>query len=135
VGSPRFRQLPHVADLRLAIWGRSEEELLQNAVAGAIRAALARPAGGVPERWATVERWPVSLSGRLVGAINEALFWLYCRRLVAVASSFAANSGRLGLAPLAAGRQPALEVKAATFHDLRLEAGGRSLRAIVTLDL
>ncbi|MFH1177592.1 MAG: archease [Acidobacteriota bacterium] len=132
---PRFRQLPHAADLRLAIWGRSEEELLRNAVAGVVRAALAGPAGGVPERWAMVERWPASLSGRLVGAINEALFYLYSRRLVAVASSFSATSGRLGLVPLAAGRQPAIEIKAATFYDLRLEAVGQSLRAIVTLDL
>ena len=33
---PRFRQLAHTADVRLAVWGASEAELLANAAAGAL---------------------------------------------------------------------------------------------------
>jgi SHS2 domain-containing protein len=131
---PRFRQLAHTADVRLAVWGADEAELLANAVAGALRCALDRAPRGRPRRWVAVARWPHALPDRLVRAVNEALFHLYVRRELAVAVRCTARGAALGLAPLPAGRSPVTEVKAATFHALRPVTSPR-LSALLTLDL
>ncbi len=131
---PRFRRLAHTADVRLAIWGDDEEELVRNGVAGALACALDRPVRGSPQTWHTIERWPEELAARLVRAINEALFLLYAWRQVAVDVRLHGTGATLGVAPLPAGWSPAIEVKAATFHDLAVVRRPR-LRAVLTLDL
>jgi SHS2 domain-containing protein len=131
---PRFRRLPHTADLRLAVWGADEGELLANAVAGALRCALDRAPRGRPRRWAAVARWPRALPDRLVRTVNEALFLLYTRHELTLGVRCTARGASLGVAPLPAGWVPVTEVKAATFHALRPAASPR-LRAVLTLDL
>jgi len=131
---PRFRRLPHTADVRLAVWGVGESDLLRNAVAGALACALEQAPRGVPARWRRVERWPRTVPGRLVALVNEALFLLYARREVAVTARFGRSGADLGVVPLPRGRTPAAEVKAATFHALRPARGARR-SAVLTLDL
>jgi SHS2 domain-containing protein len=131
---PRFRRLAHTADVRLAIWGDDEEELLDNAVAGALASALDRPVRRAPLQWHTVERWPEELPDRLVRAVNEALFLLYVRRQVVTGVRLGGASATLGVVPLPEGWSAAAEVKAATFHDLAVVRRPR-LRAVLTLDL
>ena len=131
---PRFRQIAHTADVRLAAWGRDEEELLRNAVLGTLACALGRPPRGEPAHWHAVTSWPEDLRGRLVCAANDALFRLYVRGEVAVDVRLGVDRGYLGVAPLPGGWPLAVEVKAATFHDLAIRRGDR-LRAVITLDL
>jgi SHS2 domain-containing protein len=131
---PRFRQLPHPADVRLAVWGSDEEELVGNAVAGALACALGRVPRARPQSWYVVEGWPEESGERLVRAVNEALFLLYARGQLALAARVTATGLHLATAPLLRGRSPEVEVKAATFHDLEITAGAR-LRAVLTLDL
>ena len=131
---PRFRQLAHTADVRLAVWGTSEAELLANAVAGALRCALGRTPRGIPHRWIPVGRWPRALPDRLVRVVNEALFRLYSRREVTVGIRSTPRGALLGVAPLPDGWMPVTEVKAATFHSLR-PVTSRRLSALLTLDL
>ncbi len=135
MGAPRFRLLPHTADVRLAVWGGSEESLLRHAVLGALALALGAVPAAAPRRWIEVRPWPAGLEARLVRAVNEALFRLYVHREVATGLRRKDGRIQLGLAPLRADRQPAVEVKAATFHALAPRRAGSRLRAVLTLDL
>jgi SHS2 domain-containing protein len=130
-----YRILPHTADVRLAVWGASEEELISNTVAGALALALGRPPGGAPTSTAAIRRWPESLEGRLVAAANEAIFLLFARRLLAVGVRVSHRGAELAVRPLAEGEDPEREIKAATFHALRPRREGERLRAVLVLDL
>jgi SHS2 domain-containing protein len=132
---PRFRTLAHRADVRVAVWGADEEDLIRNAVAAACTLAFGkarpRPAG----RWAAIAPWPTDLPSRLVRAVNEALFHLYVRHEIAVDFELTPDGARMALASLSPGRAPVLEVKAATYHDLRPRRQARRLAALITLDV
>ena len=135
MAGPRFRQLAHTADVRLAVWGDDEDEIIANAVAGVMCVAMGRNSTAQPRDWAPVEPWRGDLSWRLVRAANEALFQLFTRRRRAVAFRSTTDAAQLGLTPLPRTAAPQVEIKAATFHDLhpRREAG--RLSAVLTLDV
>jgi SHS2 domain-containing protein len=134
VTRPRYRRLAHIADVRLAVWGADEGDLLRNAVRGALACALDRSPSGTPARWVAVERWPDDLPARLVRTVNEALYLLYVRRELVLDVRASATGAALAVAPLPSGWSPVTEVKAATFHALDVGRGPR-LRAVITLDL
>jgi SHS2 domain-containing protein len=131
----RWRILPHTADVRLMVWGDDERGLVENAVAGATRIALGRTAARAPTRWTRISRWPRARAGRLVAAVNEALFRLYRHHAVAVALRSDANGAWLGLVDLPVDCRPLVEIKAATFHDLNVQRHHDRLRAVITLDV
>ena len=131
---PRFRTLPHGADLRVAVWGANEEELIGNAVAAALNLALGTLPRLVARDWVPIVPWPADLQSRLVRAVNEALFQLYARQAVAVGFELGTRTARLAIVPLPPGQKPELEVKAATYHDLRPRRRARRLAALITLD-
>lgn len=116
-----FRILEHTADVRLRAWGDSVEELLGNAVRGAMRVAMGRAPAGSPAAWHPVEPWPETPADQAVAAVNEALFLLYARGTAATALRLSAGAGEIGVVPLPSGKLPEREVKAATYH--RLAAG------------
>ncbi len=132
---PRFRTLAHGADLRLAVWGATEEELIRNAVLGTAGLALGRLPRPRPEAWVRVRPWPVSLPARLVRAVNEAIFQLYVRGKATVDLELRVGGARLGIVTLPPASGPAVEIKAATYHDLRPRRQGRRLAALLTLDV
>lgn len=132
---PAYRRLPHTADLRLVVWGSSFEELCRNAVRGALHEALGRPPSGPPVHFLEVEDRPEDELLRLVRTVNEALFLLYTRRLVSVAVRWEGARTAVGVRPLPAGREPLVEVKAATLHALATPARQRRRRLVLTLDL
>ena len=72
---------------------------------------------------------------RLVRIVNEALFQLFCRRLVSTEVDCGGLSPRLGVRPLPPGREPQTEVKAATLHALAPPTASGRLRLVLTLDL
>jgi SHS2 domain-containing protein len=135
MSGPRFRTLPHRADLRVAIWGDDEEELIRNAVAAAGKLAIGRLPRLSAEIWVGIRPWSGDLPSRLVRAVNEALFHLYARHKVAIGFEATARGARLALASLPAGCRPELEVKAATYHDLRPRRRAGRLGALMTLDV
>jgi SHS2 domain-containing protein len=135
VRRPRYRTLAHGADLRVAVWGGDAEELIRNAVVAAGTLALGNlPRLPVRSR-IPVRPWPADLPSRLVRAVNEALFHLYARRQVALDFTLGPAGATLGLADLPPGRKPELEVKAATYHDLRPSRRARRFTAMLTLDV
>ena len=132
---PRYRLLPHTADARLAVWGADETELIGNAVVGIVRVAAGREVGGPVAERAPVSPWPAALPDRLVRAANEALFQLLVRGRAAVGFEPLEDGGAIQLVPLPAWFRPAVEIKAVTYHDLRVVRAGARLRAVLTLDL
>jgi len=132
---PRFRTLAHAADLRVAVWGGNEAELIQNAILAAGALALGKLHILPVRAWIRVKPWPSDLPARLVRAVNEALFHLYSKGMIAVKFELVPRGARLGLAPLPPGRRPALEIKAATYHDLCPRWRSRRLAAMLTLDV
>lgn len=132
---PRFRTLAHAADVRVAIWGDDEDDLIGNAVLAATTLALGRLPRAAPSGRAAIRPWPRDLPSRLVRVVNEVLFRLYARRELAVGFERDRRGARLVLAPLPAGFRPASEIKAATWHDLRPRPRGGRLSAVMTLDV
>jgi SHS2 domain-containing protein len=132
---PRFRTLAHTADMRLAVWGASGAELVRNAVHGVVRIVLGRTPASGQERWHGVRRWPEELPHQLVRATNEALFQIYVRRQVPICVEVGSRGARFRLRSLPPAHVLGIEVKAATFHDLRPRRRGRRLEAVLTLDL
>jgi SHS2 domain-containing protein len=135
VSRPRFRALPHTADVRLAVWGDDPAELLRNAVAGTVRLALGRSPCRGAIRHATVPGPAAPLDRQLVRTVNEALHQLYTRQSVAVGLLVRRGRVVLELSQLPAGRFPELEIKAATFHALVPRRRRGRLTAVLTLDL
>lgn len=132
---PRFRLTPHTADVRLHVWGDTEQDLVAHAVAGTMRLALGREPRGQAAAWHRVERDERDVAARLVTAVNEALFLLYTRRCACVAMRWEAGHALLGAVPLRAGVEPEMEIKAATFHALRPLREARRLFAVLVLDV
>jgi len=135
VPRPRFRVLPHTADVRLAVWGDDRAELLCHAVVGAVRLALGRPLRRRATRHEVVPSWPTGLERQLVRAVNEALHQLYARRRAAVGLALRGRRAVLALIELPDSRLPELEIKAATFHALAPRRRHGRLSAVLTLDL
>ncbi len=131
---PRYRCLPHTADIRLRVWGREEQELLTNAVVGCVSCALGRRVGGRGSAERRVDSWPADLESQLVKAANEALFLLYTQQLVVVAVAVAGGAATLEVRPLAVSEKPQIEIKAATFHDLHVAHCRRGLSVDLVLD-
>ena len=131
----RFRALPHTADLRLRVWGTDATELIANAVAGAIRLATGHTPAGRPDSWHAIEKWPGTLPEQLVRAVNEALFLLYSRGQCALELRLSPTGAQLGAAPVPPHKGPEIEIKAATFHGLRVETTGHGLSALLVLDI
>lgn len=132
---PRFRITSHTADVRLHVWGDTEQELVAHAVAGAMRLALGRDAGGRATSWHVVQRDARDAASRLVAAVNEALFLLYTRHQVTVAVSRTGRRISLGVVGPAPGVRLEGEIKAATFHALRPRREGRRRSAVLVLDV
>ncbi len=111
------------------------EELSSNAVRGAMHEALGRPVRGTPARYLELEDAPDDDLLRLVRTVNEALFLLYTRRLVSTGVRCEGDRTSLGVRPLPSGRDPGVEVKAATLHALASPVKGGRQRVVLTLDL
>ncbi len=132
---PRYRTLARGGDLRIAVWGDNTEELLGNAVLAVTGAALGTVPRATPQTRSPIRPWPSGLPSQLVRATNEALFMLFHRATLPVGLELHASGASLLLAPLPRGCTPGLEIKAATYHDLRPGRCKGRLAATITLDL
>ena len=132
---PRFRTLAHGADLRVAIWGEGEQDLIANAVVAAVTLALGGTRQVGRRRRAAIRPWPAALESRLVRAVNEALFALYLRHEAATGVELTARGAQLLLGALPDCAVPELEIKAATYHDLSPRRREGRLSALLTLDV
>ncbi|MGQ9836032.1 MAG: archease [Thermoanaerobaculaceae bacterium] len=135
MGIPRFRQLPHTADVRLAIYGRTEEELLLHLALGLGRLVLGHTPSGKPQRETIVRFGTEELGPRLVRFGNEVLFWLFTRHCVTIGVRFKGDEVVLALRALSSREKPLFEVKAVTAHALAPQKLAGRYKAVITLDL
>ncbi|MGC8917029.1 MAG: archease [Thermoanaerobaculum sp.] len=132
----RFRQLPHTADVRLAVYGKNEEELLRHLALGIGRLVLGRTPKGAPHTTSALPLTSPDLGARLVRVGNEVLFWLFTRRHATVDVALQGENARLHLRRLPPTVQPLFEIKAVTAHALKpRQDPQRGLVAVLTLDL
>lgn len=136
MGTVRFRQLPHTADVRLAVYGQNEEQLMRHLLLGIGRLVLGRTPQGPATFSSRFFLPPDDLAARLVRVGNEVVFWLFAKRHVPVNITLHGQEAELHLRPLARRATPRFEIKAVTFHALRPQAKGKAgLAAVLTLDL
>ncbi len=136
----RYRSFPHTADLGLQAWGRSLPELFANAAEGMCGLYFDLPA--VQPR----EVRPISVQGHdredvLVGWLNELLYqievdrFLPCRFTVQELGATHLQAEVAGEVFDPARHRWRSEIKAATYHDLRIErTAGRGWTVRVVLD-
>lgn len=132
---PRFRQLPHTADVRLAIYGRTEQELLLHLALGLGRLVLGRTPCGKPQREAVFRLGTKELGPRMVRFGNEVLFWLFTRNCVTIGVRFKGDEAVLALRSLSSKEKPLFEVKAVTAHALAPQKQAGRYKVQLTLDL
>ena len=135
----RYRTIPHTADRAVVIYGRDHRHLLRNAAWALVDQVCA--ARRVRDR---VQR-PVRVAARdpavrLVGVMNTLLYYLDAERLVLphLVLRRVGTAGVLGVArgePLADRHGYKGALKAATYHDLRIEKTRRGLQVRVVLDV
>lgn len=135
MGIPRFRQLPHTADVRLAIYGQTEEELLLHLALGLGRLALGRTPSGKPQREVVFRLGGEELGPRLVRFGNEVLFWLFTRHYLTIGVRLKGDEAVLALRPLSSREKPLFEVKAVTAHALAPQKQAARYKVLITLDL
>lgn len=136
MGTVRFRQLPHTADVRLAVYGQNEEELMRHLAFGIVRLVLGRTPKGPASFSSRFFLPPDDLAARLVRVGNEVVFWIFAKRQVPVDITLSGQEASLHLRPLPRHATPRFEIKAVTFHALRPQAKGKAgLSAVLTLDL
>lgn len=135
-----FRIVDHTADVGIEAWGADLGEVLARAVEGLFRVI------GAPAAGASLPPWELQAEGvdredLLVRVLTEALaaFELEGRH-VASASTVRCDDARATLrcegVLVDRDAEPRLqEVKAVTYHGLRIEEGSDGLRARVVLDL
>ena len=134
-----YRQLDHTADLALALWGPSEEELLRAGAEAVIDVMTEGAAAGAATAERVIELDAVDRADRLVQWLNEII-------VAAVTDGFLAREAEIVLDGDSrlrarvrgeAGARVLAELKSATYHDLELardEAGG-GWRAQVVIDV
>jgi SHS2 domain-containing protein len=133
-----YRQIDHTADLALEIWAGSEEQLLEEA-ARAVVALVTEDEAGTGDERRRIRLEALDPGDRLVRWLNEIVH-------LAVAEGFLVGSAEVsldgpgGLRADLRGRARAFdglrgEVKAVTYHGLRLDREGDRWRAVVVIDV
>lgn len=121
--------------MRLAIYGRTEEELLLHLALGLGKLILGHTPSGKPQGEAVVRLCPEELGARLVRLGNEVLFWLYTRQRVTLSVHLRGDEAALALRSLTSREKPLFEIKAVTAHALVPQKQAGRYKALLTLDL
>jgi SHS2 domain-containing protein len=139
-GERGFRQIDHTADLALEIWAPAEVDLLVEAARAVVDVLTesadlgAKPPVTVPVSVAGIDR-----EDRLVRWLNEILVLAVHEGFLLLDAAIELE-GEEGLSARVRARPGArelvsTELKAVTYHDLRLERDGRGWRARVVIDV
>lgn len=131
------RQIEHTADLALQLWGPTEVEMLE-AGACAVVGLLTDDASVEASQAREVRLEAVDAEDRLVRWLSEVLYWASVEGfLVARAELRVTAEGLEGRAwGIEDGRRLLrTEIKAVTYHDLRVETRQGRVQATVVLDV
>ncbi len=131
------RQIDHTADLALEIWGPDEPAML---VAGAVAIVEILTDGAQVSDTDTrpVQLEAIDAEDRLIRWLGEILYWACVEGFLVVRAELEVTAD--GLTGTAHGMEGAsdllrTEIKAATYHDLRVVPDSDGVRARVVLDV
>lgn len=136
----RYEQIPHTADIAAKIYGRTMSGLFQNA-AYAMFDMMGDLEGLGLDVTVRVKTQAPDTEGLLVSWLNELLYLSYSRQ--AIFSEFSVTS--LGASEFSGeargqelkdyGKHIRTEIKAATYHDLRIEKTDHGYEVVIVFDV
>jgi SHS2 domain-containing protein len=78
----KFEILEHRADLKIRVFGRTEEELFENAMVGMLRAAKYEPTKQLATKQQTIKISSLDLPSLLVDFLSEVLYLVETKKLI-----------------------------------------------------
>ncbi|MBD3379542.1 MAG: protein archease [Candidatus Omnitrophica bacterium] len=133
----RYKQIAHTADLGAEIYGRSLEELFANAAFAMFDMITADLEKVELRKEVEIEAEGVDAEDLLVTWLNELLYRSSSDEIVF--SRFDIRElGDKGLKAAVRGGRPAkinTEIKAATYHDVKIERDGKGYKVTVVFDV
>jgi len=136
----RYEQVPHTADMAAKIYGKDLARLFENA-AFAMFDMMADLEGLEPERSVGLEVEAEDRESLLVSWLNEALYTSYVKGMVFNRIRVKYISDKKLTATLEGAKAGAdrsrinTEIKAATYHDIKIEETGEGLTVTVVFDV
>jgi len=131
------RQIEHTADLALELWGPDEPGML-DAGARAVMGVLTEGASIDATDTRVVDLDTLDAEARVVQWLNEVLYWASVEGFVLVRAELRIEGDKLTGTALGREHSQALlktEIKAATYHDLRVQRSEGRVSARVVLDV
>jgi len=136
-GNTTFRVLDHDADLRLEIYGSSEQEMFENA-AGALFSLIVNPASVTPS-----EKRQITVGGNgelLINFLNELIYLWDTHRFITARASVSFTAQGLTAILEGEGFNPErhdilVEMKAVTYHDFPIREDSGTYTATIVIDV
>ena len=137
-----YRILPHTTDIRLKIYGQSLKELFLNSSLGVAELLGIKllPRHTLPQKKRIVRLEANDVETLLIGWLNEILYIIQTRRFLPASVVITHCDGkelRAALTGKYSGEEIPLlrEIKAATYHNLKVSKRGKLFRTEVLFDL
>ncbi len=132
-----FEEIEHTADNALRVYGRSLEELLQNAAHGmnSLIVADVSAIGTQTQKYADVAA--VDAESLLVEWLSELAYWAETQMLVFTRFDFQKVTSINAQATLFGSRVPEFQkhIKAVTYHNLKIVKTNKGLQTTVVFDV
>jgi SHS2 domain-containing protein len=130
-----FRERPHTADWALDVWAPDLTTLLRQAALG-MYALMGVQARRTPRSAQAIELPVVDEESTLVGFLSELLYWTERTGLAFDTFDLSLNAATLRAAVSGAPIvSQAKEIKAVTYHNLRVRHTARGLEATIVFDV
>ncbi|MEW5805724.1 MAG: archease [Patescibacteria group bacterium] len=138
----QFKILEHTADVRLKVFGKDLKELLENALKGLMAIIAGEENLAVSDKKSVIfEIFSSDREGLLIDFLNEALYFIQTeKKLIAGVNFYELKQKSDGFFLraeflLADSGKIVKDVKAATYHDLKISQNNGQLEATITLDI
>ena len=135
----KYDQVPHTADLAARIYGRTLPELFENA-SFAMFDMMADLDGLIQEEEVEISVEAPDFESLLIFWLNEALYTAYTKnifftefRVISLNDNGLTVSAKGG--PLGLSNRIKNEIKAATFHDIRIEETDEGYEVVIVFDV
>ena len=130
-----FKELPHTADLALKVWAPNLAELLRQAAAGIHELIGLRLVPGQRIQ-KSIDLRAEDAEGLLVGFLNELLFWIEADHIACDRFSLVLDGYHLtGFGECEQIGEIRKEIKAVTYHQLKISSGENMLETTIVFDV
>ncbi len=134
----RYEQVPHTADIAAKIYGKTLEDLFSNA-AFAMFDMMGCGAGSGEKVEEKVEVGAPDTESLLISFLNEILYISYIKKEFFIGFKFSEISGKkasaVALGQMKGTDRPKHEIKAATYHDVRIAKTAEGYETTVVFDV